>query len=86
MGNVMNDDKMTISDLARLMQGEFLGLNKRLDGLETDVKEMKTNSNELFSKLDKFISLYEDSKQEMEVLAGQVRRLEVRVAKLEGGH
>ncbi len=80
----MNDDKMTINDLARLMQGEFLGVNKRLDTLEADVKEMKVNSSELFTKLDKFISLYEDNRQETTTIANQIRRLEERVAKLEG--
>jgi CII-binding regulator of phage lambda lysogenization HflD len=93
----MNEDKnMTIGDLARLMQNEFVGVNKRLDGhdemfaglnqrldghdkmfaglnqrldghdkmfaglnqrlggLEADVKFIKDNANELFTKLDEF--------------------------------
>ncbi len=83
---------MTINDLARLMQGEFIGVkgeftsvNKRLDVLEADVKFIKDNASELFTKLDEFISLYRDTKQELGLLAKQVNRLEERVVQLEGG-
>jgi archaellum component FlaC len=89
----MNEEKnMTINDLARLMQGEFIGVkgeftsvNKRLDVLEADVKFIKDNASELFTKLDEFISLYRDTKQELGLLAKQVNRLEERVVQLEGG-
>jgi archaellum component FlaC len=116
----MNEEKdITINDLARLMQDEFLGVNRRLDGhdkcfdgidkrfdgiekrldghdkrfdgiekrldvLETDVKFIKDNASELFAKLDEFISLYRDAKQELSLLAKQMGRLEERVAQLEG--
>ena len=57
----MNEEKtakgMTIEDLARLMQGEFLGIKESLSDLKADVKCIKDNASELFTKLDKFISL-----------------------------
>ncbi|TSA46374.1 hypothetical protein D4R51_00235 [bacterium] len=62
----------------------FAGINQRLDILETDVKFIKDNAGELFTKLDEFISLYRDTKQETDLLAKQVRRLEERVSQLEG--
>lgn len=116
----MNEDKnMTIDDLARLMQGEFLGVNKRFDGhdmmfaginkrldehdkrfaglesnikevkrdlteVKEDVKYIKDNSNEIFTKIDKYIVLYEDQKMELSSMASQLKRLEERVLKLEG--
>ena len=84
------EKNLTINDLARLMQNEFLGVNQRLDGhdkrfaaLEADVKYIKDNASELFTKLDEFISLYKDTKQELEILSAQLRRLEERVAQIE---
>lgn len=80
------------------------GVDKRLDGVENrlsrvesdlvevkqDVRWMKENSGELFSKLDKFIALYEEQRQEIVILGGQLRRLEeelsqvkIKLAKLE---
>lgn len=76
--------KMTIDALARMMQGEFTGVNKRLGDLEADIKEIKENSSELFAKLDEFISLYRDTKQELASLSKQLRRVEERLAQLEG--
>jgi chromosome segregation ATPase len=106
-----NNKNMTIDDLARLMQEEFSGINKRFDGVDkrfdevderfdgvetrlggvetelaevkSDVKWMKDNSGELFTKLDKFIKLYEDQKQELTSLSAQMERLEQRIEKLE---
>jgi septal ring factor EnvC (AmiA/AmiB activator) len=89
--------KMSLEKLARLTQQGFLGLDKRLVKVEfelrevkteireakTDIKRMKENSSELFTKLDKFISLYERQEQEFSVLGAQLRRLEERVAALE---
>ena len=44
---------------------------------------MRDNSSELFTKLDKFIKLYEDQREETAALAAQLRRLETRVGQLE---
>ena len=58
-------------------------IDKRLDGMDArlgavevglgeigaDVQWMKENSGELFGKLDRFIALYEESRQEMAVMA-----------------
>lgn len=44
---------------------------------------MKENSSKLFTKLDRFITLYEDQKMELKSMSAQVRRLEERVVKLE---
>ena len=74
---------MTIDDLARMMQGEFTKLGTELSEVKSDVKWMKDNSSELFTKLDKFITLYEDQKTELKSLTNQMERLEGRVAKLE---
>ncbi len=79
------------------MQGEFLGVHGRLDGvdkrldgvdrrltnLERGMDEMKESSSELFAKLDEFIFLYKDTKQEIALLARQVKRLEERILQLE---
>jgi hypothetical protein len=77
----MNEEgkkSMTIEDLARLMQGEFLGVNKRLGGLEKDVKWMKENSSEIFTKIDKYIVLYEDQKMELASVDNRLTRLEAK--------
>jgi len=58
-------------------------IDGRLTNVEKDVKWMKDNSSALFTKLDKFISLYEKQEQELLMLGTQLRRLEERVAKLE---
>lgn len=61
----------------------FDGIDKRLDRVESEIREMKENSSELFTKLDKFIALYEKQEQEMLLFGAQIRRLEERVIKLE---
>ncbi len=63
----------------------FAGINKRLDDVEADVKYMKDNFSELFTKLDRFITLYEKQEMEHLSLAHQLARLEERVSKLEAG-
>jgi archaellum component FlaC len=63
---------------SRLAKVEF-----ELAEVKTDVKYMKENFGELFTKLDKFIVLYEKQEQELLILGTQLRRLEERVTKLE---
>ena len=76
-----------------MVQNDFAKVNTRLDkvdvrldnieirlsGVEKEVREMKENTNELFTKLDRFITLYETQRQELSVLGVQLRRLEERV-------
>jgi len=54
-----------------------------LHEVKRDVREMKENMSELFTKLDKFIALYEKQEQELIMFGAQLRRLEGRIAKLE---
>ncbi len=86
-----------LSPFAKAIQGDFARVHKRLDGHDkrfdrleiglTEVKEevraMRENASELFTKLDKFIVLYEKQESEMHSLVMQVRRLEERILKLE---
>lgn len=65
------------------VHAEFSRVHKRLDAVENGLRDMKESSSELFAKLDAFISLYRDTKQELALLARQFRRLEARVAQLE---
>lgn len=72
------------------MDARFDKVELRLDNVELDLKEvkqdikwMKENSSELFAKLDKFIKLYEDQKQELLLFGAHLERLEERVSKLE---
>ena len=85
---------MTLDKLAVITQQGFLEVNekmdkkfavveKRLDGVENEIRSMKENSSELFTKLDRFIALYEKQEKEMLLLGAHHRRLEERVAKLE---
>src|SRR3990167_8573008 len=67
----------------RRIDGRLDKIDERLINVESDVKWMKDNSSALFTKLDKFISLYEKQEQELLMLGAQLRRLEDRVAKLE---
>ena len=80
----------TLEPFAKAVQEDFQGLKAdiqevriELQAVKTDVQEIKRNSSELFTKLDKFISLYEKQEQELLILGAQMRRLEERVAKLE---
>ena len=81
----------SLAPFAKAVQNDFQKVNDRLNKVEfelhevkKDVKEMKDSSSELFKKLDDLISMYKKREQEFEVLNMQVRRLEERVAKLEG--
>lgn len=65
------------------VHAEFSRVHKRIDTLEGSLRDMKESASELFAKLDEFISLYRDTKQELTVLARHFRRLEARVAQLE---
>lgn len=80
--SIQGDLTILKSDVSTL-KSDVAGVNARLISVENDVKWMKTNSGELFTKLDELITLYRDEKQERVVLAGHVKRLEERVAKLE---
>lgn len=80
----------TLEPFAKSVQNDFSGLKAdileiktELQGVKTDVQEIKRNSSELFTKLDKFIALYEKQEQELLILGAQLRRLEERVVKLE---
>ena len=67
------------------VEGRLTKIEDRLTNVENDVKWMKDNSSALFTKLDKFISLYEKQEQELLMLGAQLKRLEDRVVKLEMG-
>ncbi|MBI5306322.1 hypothetical protein HZB04_01930 [Candidatus Wolfebacteria bacterium] len=89
--------KMTLDRLALITQQGFLDVDKkfesidkrfdlvdkRFDKIESEIKEMKESSSELFTRLDKFIALYEKQEQEMLLFGAQLRRLEERIIKLE---
>jgi len=79
----VQQDFRRIDDRLDKMDGRFDKIDERLINVENDVKWMKDNSSALFTKLDKFISLYEKQEQELLMLGAQLRRLEDRVAKLE---
>jgi len=71
--------KMTLEKLGRLTQQGFLGVEGRLTKVEgrltrveNNVRWMKNNFSELFTKLDKFIALYEKQEQELLVLGAQL--------------
>ena len=51
--------------------------------MKVEMHEMKQSSSELFAKLDDFISLYRDTKQEITILTRHVKRLEERITQLE---
>ena len=59
------------------------GVGLELGEVKQDVREVKENFSELFTKLDKFIALYEKQEQELLILGAQLRRLEERIAVLE---
>lgn len=73
------------------IDGRLDRVDGRLDKLEfevhevkKDVKWMKDNVGELFKKLDDIIAMYRKQEQELAILNMQYKRLEERVAKLEG--
>ncbi len=88
----------SLAPFAKAVQTDFQKVNERLntiDGrldkvefdvheIKKDVKEMKDSSSELFKKLDDLIGMYKKQEQELAILNMQYKRLEERVAKLEG--
>lgn len=54
-----------------------------LPEIKQKVEEMKENSHAIFTKLDKYISLYETQRQEFAIMNDDVHKLKERVAKLE---
>jgi len=75
--------KADIQEVKQGLKADIQEVRIELQAVKTDVQEIKRNSSELFTKLDKFISLYEKQEQELLILGAQMRRLEERVAKLE---
>ncbi len=70
---------------------EGMRIDNRLAKLDFDVQEvkkdvkwMRDHTSELFKKLDDIIAMYKKQEQEMAILNMQYKRLEERVAKLEG--
>jgi len=76
----------TLDPFANAVQADFGRVHERLDKVEVDIKWMKENSGELFKKLDDLISLLKSHEEQMTMMQEQIRRLEDRVAKLEGRH
>lgn len=60
-------------DVSALKQ-DVSELKKDMSEVKQDVKWMKDNSSELFTKLDKFIALYEKHEQELLLFGEQMRR------------
>ena len=58
-------------------------IDGKIDNLENEWREFRKNSSELFGRLDRFIKLYEDQKDELASLFAQTQRLERRVENLE---
>ena len=66
------------------VDGRLDSIEFRLGKVGLDVKWMKDHEGELFKKLGDIIGMYKKQEQEMAILTMHVRRLEERVAKLEG--
>ena len=79
----MQNEFAVINDRLGSVENRLENVEDRLGSVESDVSWMKNNSGELFTKLDKFIALYDDQKQELTFLSGQLKRLEMRVDKIE---
>jgi len=60
------------------------GIEHRLERVETEVREMRQNASALFTKLDRFIAMYEKQEHELLILSNQVKKLEERIGRLEG--
>jgi len=74
--NRMDDNfKEVRSDIAVLKSG--------LAEIKSDVTWMRTNSGEIFTKLDGFITLYKKQEEEMAILSKQSARFEERISALE---
>ena len=83
VGTLKGDMGVLKEDVGTL-KGDVGILKLDMHEVKRDLREMKEKSSELFLKLDKFITLYQETKQELTVMAKQLRRLEERVAHLEG--
>ena len=78
------DTKVDVNTMQ--LDNKISKLDFELREVKKNVEEIKRNSYELFTKLDEFISLYKETKQELTILREQMRRLEDRLAKLEGSN
>lgn len=76
-------DLNEIKERLTSLEGDSVEIKGRLVAVETDVKWMRNNSGELFTKLDHFIALQEENKQEITILNVHVRDLEKRISLLE---
>lgn len=65
------------------IQGQVAGIEIRLDKVESEIAALRQSVNLLVTKFDELISLYRKQEQELTMLAGQMRRLEERVGRLE---
>jgi archaellum component FlaC len=93
----VQDDFMKVNRRLDGMDKRLDGMDKRLDRMdrrlehidgrignfENEWREFRKNSSELFGKLDRFINLYKDQKDELTSLFAQTQRLERRVENLE---
>ena len=86
--------KMTIEDLAILMQKEFVSLRGEvvdikkvttidIPEIKKDVHWLKENLSPFLKKLDEYIGLYQKQEQEFAILNADVKNLKSRIAKLE---
>ncbi len=86
--------KMAIEDLAIMMQEKFASLRSEIVDIKKvttidipemrkDINWLKENLSPFLTKLDKYIKLYEDQKQEFALLNATVNDLKSRIAKLE---
>lgn len=58
--------------------------DNHLEQVATEVREMRQNASALFTKLDRFIAIYEKQEHELLILSNQVKKLEERIVRLEG--
>ena len=86
----VQDDFMKVNRRLDGMDKRLDGMDRRLEhidgrigNLENEWREFRKNSSELFGKLDRFINLYKDQKDELTSLFAQTQRLERRVENLE---
>ncbi|MFH1192709.1 MAG: hypothetical protein V1656_00080 [Candidatus Jorgensenbacteria bacterium] len=65
------------------LKGEIAGVKFDLAEVKSDMKWMRTNSNEIFTKLDGFITLYKNQEERMEIFSKQTMTFEGRISTLE---
>lgn len=73
--NNENKKEITMDDLARIVQNGFLSVEGRLDRIETDVKEIKSDTGEIKAELNKKVD-----KIEHNTLKYRVEKLEKKFA------